>query len=191
MESGIRTMPYENIKRHLRSGRYGLLACAALTVAGCDDKPTLPAAPASAPSGNLASAPTPTTATAAQSTGPPAPPPVVAEGAATPGGTTEKAVRGVGEQGSKYGGGIVTEPVRQYFLLKQATVFEIQIPHALNLYHAEHNKYPKDWAEFKREILDPASIQLPELPEGVRYVYDGKAGELQVERPQASANHAP
>ena len=45
-----------------------------------------------------------------------------------PGGSTEKAMRGVGAKGSKYGGGIITEPVRQYFCLREAAVFEIQIP---------------------------------------------------------------
>ena len=49
--------------------------------------------------------------------------------------------------------------LRQYFRLQQATVYEIQIPNAVNLFKAEHDRYPKDWAEFKREILDPASIQ--------------------------------
>ena len=100
-----------------------------------------------------------------------------------PGADREKAARGAGFKGSRYGGGVVTEPVRVYFRLQEASVYEIQIPSALNLFKAEHNRYPKDWAEFKREILDPASIQLPELPQGERYVFDGKLGELQVERP--------
>ena len=75
-------------------------------------------------------------------------------------------MRGVGQKGSGYGGGIITEPVRQYWLLRDAAVFEIQIPSAINLFQAEHNRFPKDWVEFKREILDPASIKLPELHRG-------------------------
>ena len=57
--------------------------------------------------------------------------------------------------------------MRQYWLLQHAAVFEIQIPSAINLFHAEHNRFPKDLAEFKREILDPASIKLPELRRGI------------------------
>jgi hypothetical protein len=101
----------------------------------------------------------------------------------TPGADREKAVRGSGVKGRKYGGGVITEPVRQYFRLQQAAVFEIQIPHDVDLFKAQHNRFPKDMAEFKREILEPASIQLPELPPNEHYVYDGKLGELMVERP--------
>jgi hypothetical protein len=105
------------------------------------------------------------------------------DGDSTPGADREKAVRGSGVKGRKYGGGIITEPVRQYFRLQQATVFEIQIPHDVGLFKAEHNRYPKDWDEFKTAILEPAAIQLPELPEGEHYVFDSKEGELMVERP--------
>ena len=106
------------------------------------------------------------------------------DGDATPGADREKAVRGSGVKGRKYGGGVVTEPVRSYFRLQQAAVYEIQIPHDVGLFKAEHDRYPKDWAEFKRAILEPANIQLPELPEGERYVFDPKEGELMVERPK-------
>ena len=92
-------------------------------------------------------------------------------------------MRGAGVQGRKYGGGVYTEPIRQYFRLQQATVYEIEIPNAVKLFQAEHNRFPKDYVEFKREILDPASIQLPDLPEGEHYVFDSKQGELMVERP--------
>ena len=171
-----------------RPAIYGLLACAAVATLGCDETPTLPPQPAAPPTSNLPVAP-------AQ---PPAamPPAAAAEqgapvasatpqngGDPTPGADREKAVRGSGVKGRRYGGGVVTEPVRQYFRLQQASVFEIQIPHDLGLFKAEHNRFPKDWAEFKREILEPASIQLPELPEGERYVFDAKEGELMVERP--------
>lgn len=114
-------------------------------------------------------------------------PPTPQNGDPTPGADREKAVRGSGFKGSRYGGGVVTEPVRQYFRLREASVYEIQIPSAVNLFKAEHDRYPKDWAEFKREILDPASIVLPELPQGERDVYDGKQGELMIERPAPKA----
>jgi len=92
-------------------------------------------------------------------------------------------MRGAGVQGRRYGGGVVTEPVRQYFRLQQASVFEIQIPHDLDLFKAEHNRWPKNWDEFEKAILEPAGIKLPELPAGEKYVFDSQQGELMVEKP--------
>jgi hypothetical protein len=37
-------------------------------------------------------------------------------------------------------------------------------------------------AEFQRAILDPASITLPDLYPGDKYVYDAQTHELMVER---------
>jgi hypothetical protein len=179
-----------------RSWTYLLLACGMIATLGCDETPTLPPQAERPAAANLPSAPTqPTAAAPAAAPTAPAPPAAAAppqvaaaplpdgDPAAGPGIDREKAVRGSGVKGRKYGGGIVTEPVRQYFRLQQATVYEIQIPHAVNLFKAEHDRLPKDWAEFKREILDPASIVLPELPPGERYVWDATQGEVMVERP--------
>jgi hypothetical protein len=168
---------------------------ASLTLAGCEGEPTLPDAPTKAPAGNQAAAPSIAAPSAPASTAPNSPTPPaaasqVAEGSPADDGSTEKARRGVGEKGSGYGGGIITEPVREYWLLREATVFEIQIPHGINLFHAEHNRFPKDMDEFKREILEPASIRLPELREGDKYIYDGKTGELLVQHPRTEADRA-
>ena len=90
---------------------------------------------------------------------------------------------GVGKKGQGYGGGIITEPVHQYFVVQDRIIFEIQIPEAMKLFQAEHNRYPKDMKEFQRAILDPGSIVLPDLRPGERYVYDAQQHELMVERP--------
>jgi hypothetical protein len=182
---------------HCRGSIYWLLACVVVAALGCDDTPTLPPKPATPPAVNLPAGPSLNSSTPQPAPSQPTPAPAVAQappgdsvdGDPTPGGAAdrEKAVRGSGAQGRNYGGGVITEPVRQYFLLKQATVFEMQIPHAMNLFKAEHNRFPKDWAEFKREIIDPASVQLPDLREGERYVYDGQTGELMVEKPAPPA----
>jgi hypothetical protein len=181
-----------------RVSLWALLAAMTLAAAGCDETPTLPEGPAKAPSGgNQAAAPSLATSdpsTAAPGTAAPAAAsapatPQVADGGQA-GGSTEKAMRGVGAKGSTYGGGIITEPVRQYWLLRDAAVFEIQIPSAINLFHAEHNRFPKDLAEFRREILEPASIKLPELREGDEYDYDSKTGELLVRHPATEADRA-
>jgi hypothetical protein len=94
----------------------------------------------------------------------------------------EKAGAGQGVQGSGYGGGIITEPIHQYFNARDRITFDIQIPKQLQIWKAMHdNRNPKNVEEYKKEILDPCQIELPELPVGRRYVYDAKKGELMVE----------
>jgi hypothetical protein len=102
------------------------------------------------------------------------------------GDTTVKKAEGTdGVKGSGYGGGIITEPVSQYFRLQNRIQFEIQIPKQLQLWKAEHNRFPKDEKEYEKEILIPCGINgvkdLPELPMNCRYLYDPKTGELLVE----------
>lgn len=110
-----------------------------------------------------------------------APPSVVA-----PPPVTEKIVAdtGVGAKGRDYGGGIITEPVRQYFRAPQMVVFDIQIPHAMNLYKASNdNKAPASHDEFMTHIIQANQIKLPRLPDGEKYVYDASTEQLMVERP--------
>ncbi|MCC7084387.1 MAG: hypothetical protein IT427_05205 [Pirellulales bacterium] len=99
--------------------------------------------------------------------------------------TIKKAEGSDGVKGSGYGGGIITEPVSQYFRLQNRIQFEIQIPKQLQLWKAEHNRFPKDEAEYEKEILIPCGIDgmkgLPELPINCRYLYDSKTGDLLVE----------
>lgn len=97
---------------------------------------------------------------------------------------TERAQPGVGMKGSRYGGGIVTEPVSAYFRAGQAVAFNIQIPHGMKAFKAMHDRYPRDWDEFEQEILKPANIQLPELPAGKKYYYDPQQGVLMVQTVQ-------
>lgn len=145
--------------------------CMLVAVAGCgESKPPAPQKPASAFD---YAAPANTTVTPVQPAAPPQP-------------TTEQvpAQVGVGKKGHGYGGGIITEPVHQYFAAKERIAFEIQLPEALKLYKALHDdKGPKTHEEFMKEIVDAGQIKLPELPEGHRYVYDPKTEQLMVERP--------
>ncbi|HZZ28544.1 MAG TPA: hypothetical protein VFE46_11125 [Pirellulales bacterium] len=95
--------------------------------------------------------------------------------------TLQKAEAGVGKQGSGYGGGLITEPVHEFFVGRDKITFEIQIPHQLQLWKAENNnRNPKNFEEYKRVILDPCGVDLPELPPGKRYLYDPKTGDLLV-----------
>jgi hypothetical protein len=173
----------------------GATICVCLTLTGCEEPspPPAPSQQAAAPE----SAPLPAAPPVATAPLPAAAPPsaTVVDRAGDPGavvspGERVKAEAGVGKKGRGYGGGIVTEPIRQYFLSQQSIVYSIQIPEGMKLFRAEHNRNPKDMAEFKREILEPASIVLPDLPNGDRYVYDAKEGELLVER-QVPGGQAP
>jgi hypothetical protein len=95
-----------------------------------------------------------------------------------------KAEAGVGKQGQDYGGGAlmapITTPVREFFGIRDRTNFDM-IKHDMDIYHAIHNRYPKDKDEFQKEIIEPGNRELPELPPGNHYVYDGKTGELFVQ----------
>jgi hypothetical protein len=86
-----------------------------------------------------------------------------------------------GAKGQGYGGGIVTEPVRQYFNIQYRIMFD-QLAHQLNIWKALNNRNPKDFDEYKKEIMEPCGVtELPELRPNCKYVYDPKTGELLVE----------
>jgi hypothetical protein len=84
-----------------------------------------------------------------------------------------------GAQGQGYGGGLITEPVHQFFSMRNLITWD-QIKHDMDIWQAIHNRFPKNAQEFQKEILEPANIDLPELPPGKRYVYNPKTGELLV-----------
>lgn len=99
----------------------------------------------------------------------------------------QKAGVGVGIKGDSLDGvpdqspgGILAAPVKAYFRTKERAVFEIQIPQMLNLYKALHGKSPQSHDEFMKE-LEANRIQLPKLPEGMRYIYKVDLEELWVE----------
>lgn len=166
-----------------------LAGCLAGGLAGCEDAPTDSDAAAAA-------------AAKARSLPPPLPPPL--EPAAAAAATADNAVSsaaapaapetvrvpaavGVGVKGRllddpKLVQMIVT-PARALFRTRERVVFEIQIPHALQLYEATNGRKPKSHEEFMQEIIQFNQIPLPELPPGQRYVYDPEQGELMVEKP--------
>ncbi len=153
-------------------------------------KPKPPAEPAKAAEGPKAgepssstSAPSPRATAAARSqASPKVGPASPAVRAPSSSGTAirDKAAVGMGKKGH-YGNGYLGTVLSTQWRVQEKVIFEIQIPDAMNKFRAIHDRYPKDHEEFKREILDPANIKLPELPEGQSYVYDPDKGELQVE----------
>ena len=171
-----------------------LLIATALFIAGCEefDKATQDAEHTTdaRPAPKLDDAPQAQPAAQANQPAAPAPGPTAAPAAApdpnahpalSDAPQMEKAQAGVGVQGQGYGGGIMTEPVHQYFQQRDRIAFQIQIPHQLQLWKAEHNnKNPKNKDEFVKEILEPCGVKLPDLPQGKQYYYDAKTGDLMV-----------
>jgi hypothetical protein len=100
---------------------------------------------------------------------------------APPAPVLKKAEVGVGEKGHGYGAGPVATPASTYFMAKERIAFDIQIPHAMNLFKAMEGHMPKSHEEFMEKIIKANQIQLPKLPEGERYVYDPKQEQLMVE----------
>ncbi|MDR1384272.1 MAG: hypothetical protein LBJ67_10605 [Planctomycetaceae bacterium] len=59
------------------------------------------------------------------------------------------------------------------------------IKHAMDLYKAEHDSFPKTHEEFMTQIIEYNHIKLPELKEGCRYEYNPQSGELEIYGPKA------
>lgn len=49
---------------------------------------------------------------------------------------------------------------------------------AIDLYHAENDRYPKDYAEFMEVIIKANNIALPQLPHYQKYAYDESSHTL-------------
>jgi len=94
-----------------------------------------------------------------------------------------KAEVGVGKRGRTYGGGYITEPVRQYFRTQDRISF-MQLEYAMKNFKVLNGRPPKSQEEFTKEIIKASAISLPELPEGEEYFYDPERGELMVRRPK-------
>jgi hypothetical protein len=50
--------------------------------------------------------------------------------------------------------------------------------HAVDLFHAENDRYPKDYEEFMTVIVKPHGISLPQLPPYQKYAYDENEHKL-------------
>lgn len=97
----------------------------------------------------------------------------------------QKATAGVGKKGQKIDKHsdmqkIISGPAGALFKVEQKVVFDIKIPHALQLYKATNGHFPKSHEDFMRDIVEANRIQLPELPEGAVYQFDTEKGELWV-----------
>ena len=61
----------------------------------------------------------------------------------------------------------------------------LSIQHAMDLYHATNDRYPKDYDEFMTEIIKANNIALPQLPTYQEYGYDEKEHKLVILEYQA------
>lgn len=97
----------------------------------------------------------------------------------------EKAGVGSGKKGRSLDQheGIVFTPAKTLFAAKEKIKFEIEIPHALQLYEALEGSAPKSHDEFIEKVIKANNIELPELPAGHKYVYDPMTKTLMVEKP--------
>ncbi len=83
-------------------------------------------------------------------------------------------------------GDLILTPLRTYSKVK-VRINDIQIKSQLNTFRAKNGGNPKDFSEYKKEILDPVGIMLPELPSGDSYVYlpeRGREGEVVIASPR-------
>lgn len=61
-----------------------------------------------------------------------------------------------------------------------AEIEKMKVQHAMQLYNAMHDRYPKNLEEFMKEIIEPNQIQLQVLPGGLKYEYDVENHELKI-----------
>ncbi len=63
-------------------------------------------------------------------------------------------------------------------IIGQTSILSIQ--HALDLYQAENDRYPRNYDEFMNDIIKANNIALPTLPYYQKYGYDEKEHKLMV-----------
>ena len=99
----------------------------------------------------------------------------------------KKAEVGVGKKGHYGGQGIIKTPVSVYFRAQERITFNARIPATMKLYKANHNnKGPATHKEFMEKIIKEGMIDLPDLPQGERYLYDPKKEELFIEQQKSN-----
>ena len=65
----------------------------------------------------------------------------------------------------------------------------LNIDHALQLFQAEHGRFPKNHKEFMDKVITRNNIRLPVLPGGAQYQYDVENHKLVVVKPDKSEDN--
>lgn len=77
-------------------------------------------------------------------------------------------------------GGVIAQPARSLFTVRERMVFDVQLPQAMQLFEATEGRKPRSREEFMQRIVEANQIQLPDLPAGSEYRYRPDEGELWV-----------
>jgi len=64
----------------------------------------------------------------------------------------------------------------------------LKVQHALNLFQAEHGRFPKDHAEFMERIIKANNITLPVMPGKRQYQYDVDNHKIVIVEPGSSSD---
>lgn len=70
--------------------------------------------------------------------------------------------------------------VASFYAMKERLAYNVQVKQALDLFEATEGRKPNSQEEFEEKILKANNLVLPELPQGCRYEYDPKTGDLMV-----------
>jgi hypothetical protein len=81
------------------------------------------------------------------------------------------------------GGGIITEPIRQNFLIRHRIAF-LQLKNNEKLYQASEGRMPESHDEYMTEIVEKGGVRLPELDPGWDYYYDASDQTLKQRKVQ-------
>ena len=84
---------------------------------------------------------------------------------------------------SRAAGGYLGAVGHARFFAEHKLIFD-SITHVLNLYWGEHGEYPPSHEVFMDKIIKFNQIQLPQLEEGVEYIYDPEDHLLKIHRPE-------
>ena len=96
---------------------------------------------------------------------------------------SKKAEVGVGKSYSRLAKSMICTDFAAIYCVREKLVFEVEIPHAMQLFKATEDRNPKSQEEFMEKIIKANNIHLPQLPDGDRYMYDPKTEQLMVESP--------
>ena len=78
---------------------------------------------------------------------------------------------------------IFSHNIGAMYRMQERLTYNIEIPHAMNLYKATNGRAPQTHEEFWREIIQANKLKMPELKEGCRYEYNPQTEELEVVYP--------
>ena len=83
-------------------------------------------------------------------------------------------------------GNPITSPLRNFEPIKQQ-ISQLGIKKAVDLFHANEGRYPKDHAEFMQRVIKENSIRLPKLGKDFDFEYDVDNHKLLIVKAEPAA----